>query len=81
MDTITYALVHESEVEVGPPWRALLGSSLGDRHAQLAHPIENIAPELGLDPLVRQIPGVKAPTYDGFVPKHPGFDQASAVVA
>jgi hypothetical protein len=31
--------------------------------------------------LVRQIPGVKAPTYDGLVPKHPAFDQASAIVA
>ena len=46
------ALVHESKVSRSS-WRGLLESLLGDRHAQLGHPIENNAPDLGLGQLVK----------------------------
>ena len=53
----------------------------GDRHAEPRHPIEHVAPDLCLGPLIGQSPGVKSPAYDGFVAKHRGFNQAAAIIA
>jgi hypothetical protein len=53
----------------------------GDWHAEPRHPIEHVAPDLCLGPLIGQSPGLKSPTYDSFIAKHRGFDKAAAIVA
>src|ERR1700692_1641522 len=53
----------------------------GDWHAEPRHPIEHVAPDFCLGPLIGQSPGLKSPTYDSFVAKHRGFDQAAPIVA
>jgi hypothetical protein len=50
------------------PLSAYLSSNPGgDRHAETRHPVEYIAPDFRLGPLIRQNPGVKSSTSDGLV--------------
>jgi hypothetical protein len=42
----------------------------GDRHAESCHPVEYVAPDLRLGPLIGQNPGVKSSADDGRVAKH-----------
>src|SRR5260370_34647545 len=58
-----------------------LANPEGDRHAEGSHPVEDVASELRLRPLIWQNAGVKLPADDCFVPIHRGLDQAPAVVA
>jgi hypothetical protein len=53
----------------------------GDWHAEPRHPIGHVATARCVGPLIGQIPDLKSPTYDSFVAKHRGFDQAAAIVA
>jgi hypothetical protein len=53
----------------------------GDRHTEARHPVEGIAPDLRLSPLIAQSPSVKTPTDDRLVSRHCGFGQAAAIVA
>lgn len=53
----------------------------GDRHAEPGHPVEHVAADFCLDPLIGQSPGVELPSDDGLVAIHPRFDQAAARVA
>src|SRR5437868_5531090 len=62
-------------------WLCASDNAHGDRHAEPGHPVERVAPDLRLAPLVGQSPGVKPPADDGFVSTHRGLGQAPAVVA
>ena len=53
----------------------------GGRHAERGHPVEHVAANLCLGPLIGQSPGVKPPADNGLVAIHFGFDQAPAIVA
>jgi hypothetical protein len=53
----------------------------GGRHAERRHPVENVAPNFCLSPLIGQSPGVKPPAENGLVAIHYGFDRAAAIVA
>ena len=53
----------------------------GDRHAEAGHPIEDVAANLRLGPLVGQSPGVETSTDDRLVTEHGGLDEAAAAVA
>src|SRR5690242_16996442 len=67
---------------VASPFRSRVSDDPdGDRHAEPCHPVEHVAPDLRLGPLIGQSPGVETPTDDGFVSIHPGLGQAPAVVA
>ena len=44
----------------------------GDRHAETGHPVENLAANLRLGPLVGQGPGVEASADIGFISEHGG---------
>jgi hypothetical protein len=53
----------------------------GGRHTERGHPVEHVAANLCLGPLIGQSPGVKPPADNGLVAIHCGFDQAPAIVA
>jgi hypothetical protein len=66
---------------VTPPVPARISADPGGgRHAEARHPVENVAPEFRLRPLIGQSPGVESPADDGLVAKHGGLDQASPIV-
>jgi hypothetical protein len=50
------------------------------RHAEVCHPIENVASNSRLGPLIGQNPGMESPANDRFVAKHRGLNQASSIV-
>ena len=52
----------------------------GRRHAERSQPVEHVASDFRLGPLIGQSPGVKAPADDGLVAKHGGLDQTSSIV-
>jgi hypothetical protein len=52
----------------------------GDRRAEPCHPVEYVAPDFCLGPLIGQNPGVKAPADDALVAKHRGFNQTPAIM-
>jgi hypothetical protein len=52
-----------------------------DRHAETRHPVEHIAPDFRLGPLIGQNPGVKSSADDSLVAKHRRFNQTSAIIA
>src|SRR5919199_2906388 len=62
-------------------WLCASDDAGGDWHAEPCHPVEHVAPDLRLGPLIGQSPGVKAPADDGLVSIHSGLGQASAIVA
>ena len=49
-----------------------------DRHAEASHPVEGLAANLRLGPLVGQSAGVDAADDNGFVAEHGGLDEAAA---
>jgi hypothetical protein len=53
----------------------------GDRHAEVCHPIEDRASDSRLCILIRQSPGVKAPSNDDLVAEHRCFNQAPSAIA
>src|SRR5436309_2482065 len=62
-------------------WLCASDDADGDWHAEPGHPIEHVASNLRLGPLIGQSSGVKTPADDGFVSIYPGFGQAPAIVA
>ena len=52
----------------------------GGRHAEPRHPVEHIASDFRLGPLIGQSPGVESPADDGLVANHRGLNQASSIV-
>ena len=62
------------------PGRVSSDSNTG-RHADTRHPIEHVASNLCLDPLIAQSPGLKSPINDDLVPIDRSFDQAPTIVA
>ena len=62
-------------------WLCASDDAGGDWHAEPCHPVERVASNLRLGPLVGQSSGVETPAGDGFVSTHSGFGQASAIVA
>ena len=52
----------------------------GDRHAEARHPIENVASDSRLGPLIGQSAGVESSSNDGLVAEHRSLDQASSIV-
>src|SRR6202171_882834 len=50
-------------------------------HAEPRHPVEHIASDFCLGPLIGQSPGVETPADDGLIAKHRRFDQTPAAVA
>jgi hypothetical protein len=74
------ALVHGSGVhDVFRPTR-ISPDPDGDRHAEACHPIENVASNSRLGPLIGQSPGMESPANDGLVAKHRGLNQTSSIV-
>jgi len=55
--------------------------SAGGRHAEARHPVENVASNSRLGPLIGQSPGVESAANDDLVTKHRDLDQASSIVA
>jgi len=53
----------------------------GDRHAETRHPVEHVASDFCLGPLIAQSPGVKSPADDGLVAKHRCLNQTAAIIA
>jgi hypothetical protein len=53
----------------------------GGRHAERRHPVEHVAANFCLGPLIGQSSGAKSPAENGHVAIHCGFDQAAAIVA
>ena len=53
----------------------------GGRHSERRHPVEHVAANIWLGPLIRQSPGTKPPADNGLVATHCGFGQAPAIVA
>src|SRR5271166_5905263 len=58
-----------------PPGRASADPN-GDRHAETRHPIEHVALNLRIGPLLGQNPGLKSAANDGLVPIHRSLNQA-----
>src|SRR5271156_3344421 len=75
------------------PWcmnKSLVASRLSPRvsadpdsggHTERRHPVEHVAANFSLGPLIGQSPGVKPPADNGLVAIHCGFDQAPTIVA
>ena len=75
-------LVHQSpgnHISPLPVW--VSAGPYGGRHAEMRHPVEHVAPDFRLGPLIGQSPGVQPPADDGLVAIHPRLDQAPAIVA
>jgi hypothetical protein len=53
----------------------------GDRHAETCHPVEHVASDFRLGPLVGQSPCVKSSADDGLVAKHCRLNQTPAIIA
>ena len=53
----------------------------GGRHAEHRHPVEHVADNFCLGPLIGQSPGAKGPADNGLVAIYCGFDQALAILA
>jgi nucleoside-diphosphate-sugar epimerase len=86
-------ILYASSSAAYPPWcmyRSLVASPVlprvsadpdGGRHAERRHPVEHVAANFCLGPLIEQSPGAKPPADDGLVAIHCGFDQAPPIVA
>src|ERR1700733_10907348 len=53
----------------------------GDRHAEPCHPVEHVASDFRLGPLIGQNPCVKSSADDGLVAKHCRLGQTSTIIA
>jgi hypothetical protein len=51
------------------------------RHSERRHPVEHVAANFCLGPLIGQSPGAKSPADNGLVAIHCGFERAAAIVA
>jgi hypothetical protein len=52
-----------------------------DWHTETCHPVDDVACDLRLGPLIGQNPSVETPANDGLVAMHRGFNQAPTAVA
>jgi hypothetical protein len=52
----------------------------GDWHAEPCHPVQDVASDLHLGPLIAQNPSEETPADDGLVAIHRGFNQAPPAV-
>jgi len=52
---------------------------VGDRHAETCHPVEHVASDFRLGPLIGQSPCVKSSADDGLVAKHRRLNQTPAI--
>jgi len=68
-------------VEVECQVKAFSADALGHRPAELGHPVQYQAADLGFGVLGRQSPGAKAAADDGFVAEHCRFRVRSPAVA
>ena len=66
---------------VSSPSADMSAEPSGDRHAEPRHPVEHVAADFCLSPLIGQSPGVKASSDNGLVTIHSGFHQAAAIIA
>ena len=53
----------------------------GDRHAETCHPVQHIASDLCLSPLIGQNPRVKSSADNGLIAKHRRLNQTPAIIA
>ena len=79
-------ILYASSSAAYPPWcmnRSLVASPVlprvsadpdGRRHAERRHPVEHVAANLCLGPLIGQSPAAKPPADNGLVAIHCGFD-------
>jgi hypothetical protein len=63
-----------------PPPVRLSFDTVGDRHAEASHSVEDVAGDFCFGLLIGQSPGMKAPADDGLVSIHHGFDEASPAI-
>jgi hypothetical protein len=56
------------------PWLLGLFDAIRDRHAEVGHAIQDVAPDHRLNPLIGQSPSAKAPPDGGLVSVHCRFD-------
>jgi hypothetical protein len=73
--------LHEAISGLTSPLAFVSANPSRDWHAEPRHPIDHVAADLYLGPMLGQSPGLKAPTYDSFIAKYRGFDLAAAIVA